>query len=200
MICMWRRSSGSANRGTRRSREKGCALRLEALEDRTLLAAGALDPRFGTGGKVVTEFFGPVESEGQAVALQPDGKIVLAGWASNRVVVARYLPDGGLDPGFGEGGQVRSTFFITTGYSPTAERAGAVDLAVQGDGRIVMAAIAQHYPTQQIVVSRYLANGQSDATFGSGGTQVINTADLHTLKAMDVQADGRVVLTGSLPG
>ncbi len=200
MIRIWRRSSGSANRDARRFRAKGCALRLEALEDRTLLAAGALDPTFGSGGRVITEFIGPVESEGQAVALQPDGKVVLAGKASNRVVVARYQADGSLDPGFGEGGQVRSTFFISTGFSPAGERAGAVGLVVQGDGRIVVAAIARHSPTQQIVVSRYLANGQSDATFGTGGTQVINTADLHTLKAVEVQADARIVLAGSLTG
>src|SRR5882762_6084938 len=77
------------------------------------LHAGDLDPTFGTGGKVVTDFGeGPVNAN--STAIQPDGKIIAAGstlptgpfGASDDFALARYNPDGNLDPSFGAGGKV----------------------------------------------------------------------------------------------
>src|SRR5262249_42661760 len=42
------------------------------------LNAGSLDPRFGAGGTVLTDFRVPIAADGRAVAVQPDGKIVVA--------------------------------------------------------------------------------------------------------------------------
>ncbi len=92
--------------------------RLEELEARTLLNAGDLDPTFGTGGKILKNLQGPIEAIASATAIQPDGKIVVAGTGYNNTAVqdlllARYNLDGSLDSGFGSGGKVNTEFFIT---------------------------------------------------------------------------------------
>ena len=61
---------------------------VESLEDRCLLAAGDLDPSFGVGGKVVTAFE-RVSASGQSMAIQSDGKIVVAGSSGEDFALAR---------------------------------------------------------------------------------------------------------------
>src|SRR5712692_58400 len=77
--------------------------RLEQLEERTLLNAGALDSAFGIGGKVTTHFGG--FDNGRELAIQPDGKIVVVGSEVVNGVsdfgLARYNSDGSLDSTFG---------------------------------------------------------------------------------------------------
>src|SRR5437868_3525494 len=108
--------------------------RLERLEDRRLLAAGDLDPTFGMASQVTTDFQGPADSSGQALAVQPDGKIVMVGgpeiFNARGWFLTRYNPDGSLDPTFGSGGLVSNTVGL---------RANAV--ALQTDGRIVAAGV-----------------------------------------------------------
>src|SRR5690606_32482408 len=72
---------------------------------------GRLDPAFGGDGQVVPEFGDFRESSHiYDAVLQPDGKIVAVGTVDvffgtgNRALVARFLPDGTLDPTFGDGG------------------------------------------------------------------------------------------------
>ena len=80
-----------------------------------LAAPGELDPSFGNGGTVITSFGGA--DVASAVAIQPDGKLVVAGRtniAGNTVfALARYDPNGGLDPAFGTGGLVTTDFGST---------------------------------------------------------------------------------------
>src|SRR5262249_7270880 len=97
------RNHGRRQLGGTRSRPERPAelLSVERLEDRLAPAAGALDLTFGTGGKVTTDFAGSIE-RGNAVALQPDGKIVVVGstdfgGSGSNFAVARYLADGTLD-------------------------------------------------------------------------------------------------------
>ena len=66
---------------------------------------GSLDPAFGEGGRLVSDLRG---RDGVAAAVQLDGKIVVAGSSGPHLALARYLPDGSLDPSFGEGGEVAS--------------------------------------------------------------------------------------------
>src|SRR6266542_1606848 len=96
-------------------------------------ADGSLDTSFGTGGKVTTDFgFGA--DVAWAVAVQPDGKIVAAGYASATgrylIALARYNADGSLDTSFGSGGRV------TTAISDRYDLAYA--MALQPDGKIVV--------------------------------------------------------------
>jgi uncharacterized delta-60 repeat protein len=97
---------------------------------------GGLDPDFGSAGKVVTNLAGA--SSASAAALQPDGRIVVAGTAGPsplddpalvpyRFLLARYLPDGTLDVTFGADGMVEIA-------SPDGGIEAAA-VAVQADGR-----------------------------------------------------------------
>src|SRR4051794_29629706 len=82
---------------------------LECLERRELLAAGDLDPNFGTAGRAGADFFGSGQlehpSRATEVALLADGKVLLAGWVGKdddrfRIGVERLNPDGTHDPTF----------------------------------------------------------------------------------------------------
>src|SRR5262245_32317146 len=98
--------------------------RLEPLEERYLLSAGDLDTDFGTGGRVLTTFPGGF-AEAASVAVQPDGKVVVAGVTltfntsdSEDFALVRYNADGSLDTSFGNAGRVRTDFF---GFSDTGK-------------------------------------------------------------------------------
>src|SRR5262249_21938347 len=75
---------------------------------------GSLDASFRNVGKVTTVFPNAVHSGAHAIVLQPDGKIVAAGWAYSpanaRFALARYNADGSPDAAFGAGGTVVTTF------------------------------------------------------------------------------------------
>jgi uncharacterized delta-60 repeat protein len=91
---------------------------------------GSLDPSFGDGGKAATDF--TTGDEGHAVVVQPDGKIVVAGQSLANYALARYRPDGSLDPSFGSGGKVLSS--IQGEQGPLG---GASALVLQPDGKLV---------------------------------------------------------------
>ncbi len=156
-------------------------------------ANGSLDTTFGTGGKVGTDLFGN-SSEASSVVLQPDGRIVVAGFANdgtaNRFALARYNTNGSLDTTFGTAGKVSTSFF---GFDDAAAA-----VALQPDGRIV--AVGHAYPgaaNDQFAVARYNADGSLDAGFGSGGkvtTDFFGANDLG--HAVLLQPDGKIVAAG----
>ncbi|MFI7635963.1 hypothetical protein [Nonomuraea sp. NPDC049400] len=90
---------------------------------------GTLDPGFGSGGKVTTDFASGGSDGANAVVLQADGKIVAAGRGVGTFALSRYDSDGSLDPGFGSGGKV------TTDFGTSA----ATAVALQADSKIVAA-------------------------------------------------------------
>ena len=124
-------------------------------------ASGTLDQNFGNGGRVTTDFSGNSDDIAEVVALQSDGKLILAGqtglYPSFNVAVARYNSTGQLDPSFGIGGKVSSNF---------ANRDEGYSLALQGDGRVVVAGIADPSGnTFDFMIARYLAaNPQGSRT------------------------------------
>src|SRR5262245_10034422 len=91
---------------------------LEMLEDRCLLSAGQLDTTFGSGGLVTTNFAKKSGDYSSAVAVQTDGKIIVAGEGAGLIKnqggwyfeLARYNPNGTLDTSFGSGGKVWTQF------------------------------------------------------------------------------------------
>ena len=132
-------------------------------------AADNLDPTFGSGGRVLTDF-GGFES-GNAVAVQPDGKLVVAGIAGDGdgasflgdICVVRYRPDGSLDTTFGAGGKVLLDF------GGTADSAS--DVRVLSDGKIVVVGTA-YFPgssRSDFALARFNADGSPDNTFGTNG-------------------------------
>ena len=94
-----------------------------------LASPGDSDPTFGAGGRVLTQF-GTSQDEGRAIAIQPDGKIVVAGFMDPGFglydfAIARYNPDGTLDTSFGGGGKVTVNFGFQTNGNPTVDIANA---------------------------------------------------------------------------
>lgn len=165
-------------------------------------ANGALDKRFGKNGKITTDFFRNVDVI-NALAIQPDGKIVVAGFAqlagtggTPRVVaVARYRSDGQPDTTFGNGGSV------TTSFGGNFAAASAV--MVQPDGKIVVAGTVDFNPDLptsglDFALARYNANGTLDGTFGKGGKVVFDFfGDFDQANAAVLQPDGKIIVVGS---
>lgn len=110
----------------------------------------ALDPSFGGGNGYVLTSFNGIDDEARGVAIQADGKIVAAGFTTTltdtEFAMARYLPDGTLDPSFGVGGKV------TTPFSGPS---GANAIAIQPDGKQVLAGFATIDGGNDFAVARY---------------------------------------------
>ena len=156
-------------------------------------ADGSLDTGFGTGGKVTTDFNGG-RDEAFAVAIQPNGKIVVAGHARNNtnwdLAVARYNADGSLDTGFGTGGKAPLIHF---GFGND----NAYAVAVQPDGKIVVAGAANHGTPSHFALARYNADGTLDTGFGTGGKVSTPVGDAGAgANAMELQANGKIVVAG----
>lgn len=159
-----------------------------------LLSDGSLDTTFGDEGRVTTDFDGRYD-EGLALALQPDGKIVVAGNDSGRgLLLARYTSNGALDQGFGSGGSV-----LTRLEGPSE----ATAVAIQPDGKIVAAGRTRDGAVYTYAVARYDAAGSLDPSFGRGGVVVTRLAPLPkvvsgTAVGAVLQADGKIVVGGTL--
>lgn len=143
------------------------------------LPDGSRDPSFGSGG-MVSGPSGVITS----VALQPDGKIVLAGSRNNDVLVVRLLADGSPDPAFGNAG------IVTTSVTALPDRAEA--LRLQPDNSITIA-------TQQFAVVRFLQDGSLDPSFGASGIASIDTSGLSASSSdLAIQPDGGIVVVGRI--
>ena len=152
-------------------------------------AGGVVDTTFGTSGLVTTDFGGSVD-RAFAMALQPDGKLVVVGDSDANFALARYNGDGSLDPGFGIGGKVLTTFGGT-------DQASAVVL--QPDGKIVVAGQTDTGTSIDFALARYMPDGSLDGAFGSGGrvtTNFIGTSD-DLGSAVAVQFDGKIIVGGA---
>lgn len=167
------------------------------------LAPGDLDPSFGTGGVSVPRL-GAGSAPGaqiKAVALQPDGKIVLAGSGSDgsghdAFLVARLDPNGQLDPTFGNGGELLVQ--LDSGPSPSSE---ATAVALQPDGKILVGGQSQ---TTAFVLARLTPNGSFDPSFAQDGklfdpqpSEGFYTP-LPATTAVAVQPDGQILIGGTL--
>ncbi len=190
--------------------EKGAAFALAQQKDKKIIAAGFvhtnkgddfalvrylpngnLDPSFNKSGKVQTHFhfFDGIN----AVAVQEDQKILVAGSAvvdNNQVMVlARYLPNGLLDRSFGKEGKLISTL--------KQIGAGAHAMALQKDGKIVLAGFSLNHFDFNFALLRFLPDGKPDLGFGDDGlvlTDYNQSSDL--AYAMVLQKDEKIVLGG----
>lgn len=157
---------------------------------------GSLDPSFGSGGRVATDFFGGTDI-GRAVVLQPDGKIIVAGsdyvGGSEPIDfgLVRYNPDGSVDTSFGVGGKVTTDFFQRNDFPMVA--------ALDSAGKILVAGGASFdSSTRSLAIARYNADGSLDPTFGTGGKVTVSFSGAVTIvNALAIQSDGRVLLVAS---
>jgi uncharacterized delta-60 repeat protein len=156
-----------------------------------LATAGDLDSSFSHDGRVTTTF--GWESFGDAVAIQPDGKIVVAAF-SRVFAVSRYNSDGTLDPTFSENGKVR----MRDGKRGSVH---AEDLALQPDGKIVVAGWDEENEgccDDRLAVFRYRANGRLDPTFGGDGRVFTNPSrGPDAVFALVVRPNGKIVAAGT---
>lgn len=147
-------------------------------------APSGLDTTFDTDGKATLAAFGGDRS---AMALQPDGKIVMVGGTFGGFILARFNADGSLDTGFGASGKV-----ATVAAPGVLEEALAV--ALQSDGKIVVVGRSN----LNFALARYNANGSLDATFGVGGRVV--TGVVGSAFAVAIQSDNKIVAGGRIDG
>jgi uncharacterized delta-60 repeat protein len=154
---------------------------------------GSADTSFNGDGRVTTDI-GTVD-EGLAVALQADNKIVVAGSSITAFVqsfaIARYNPNGSLDPTFNGDGV--ATTLIDEASAGTA-------VAVQADGKIVVAGLSLKGSSSSIAVVRYNANGSPDTSFDGDGVVVTSIGNDAVANAVAIQTDGRIVVAGSAGG
>ena len=116
---------------------------------------GAPDPSFGDGGKVTTDF-GTDSDYAASVGIDSGGRIVVGG-GGERFELARYQPDGTLDPSFGNDGKVTTDF---------GDRSRLNSIAIDAHNRIVAAGAA---PNDEFALARYKPNGRLDRSFSHNG-------------------------------
>ena len=154
---------------------------------------GSLDTEFGVLGRTVTDLGG---NDGvSALVVQPDGNLVAAGFSNSGGIpafaLARYRPDGSLDPGFGNGGIVRDVVGGIAAFSSSLVR--------QPDGKLVAAGAAGNLATigVDLALSRYNPDGSLDTSFGAGGHAFLPlpiTAD--AAFSLVIQLDNKLVAAG----
>jgi uncharacterized delta-60 repeat protein len=168
---------------------------------------GTLDTTFGTGGKVLTQTSPGANCNINDVALQADGKIVVAGTApgapggpsgSFQFCLARYNSDGTLDTTFGPNhtGIVQTVTGTATNSDNEAQA-----VVIQSDGKIVAGGDAQIGTYQAWALVRYNSDGSLDSAFGSGGivTQAIGSLTdnpIDSIEDIALQSDGKIVVAG----
>lgn len=171
-------------------------LLLAVLSTSALAQPGTLDATFGTGGVVLTQV-SAIGEQARAVAIQDDGKIVVAGYTQTGnfdIVVLRYLTNGDLDTTFATGG------IATLAFGTAADMVN--DMQIQADGKIVIVGQIQFVTAgdRSIALARYNTDGSLDNTFSGDG---MVTFDLPTPCVGDeygldliIRPDGRMVVTG----
>lgn len=166
---------------------------------------GSPDASFGTNGLVTTDLGGKAFDRGQSVAVQSDGKIILAGLAVNtggistpasgRFALVRYNVNGSLDSSFGDGGEETVLGSLTTH--------GVGAIAIQPDGKIVYAGDYKHGGDFDFITFRLQSNGLLDGSFGdargsgSAGYVVTGMGGDDEASALLIQPDGKIVVAGT---
>ena len=196
-------------------------LNWDRLEERTLLDAAGLDPSFGTGGNVVTNFpYHDAPTQATSMVIDAQGRAIVAGVVNDaqgneRVVLARYEPDGALDAGFGDGGVVYTSLLAGGGF----EGPEAAPIALDSSDRILVAGDYTWPPVYgpygfdvgrgpDFAVIRLKPDGTLDTSFGTGGEVTIDvgltdpTTGLPVpsedeASGITVQPDGKIVVSGT---
>jgi uncharacterized delta-60 repeat protein len=183
--------------------EGGAQSNVASLVLARFTSSGSFDRSFGSGGVVR----GPAipgsrdtNSLGRAVTVQPDGRLVVVGSATDPtgayadgLIVERYNSNGSLDASFGSGGVVTAL----TGQS----FGDGYAVALQPDGKIVAAGSATAAGSggiaPRVAVLRLNADGSLDASFGAGGIDVLDLGAYSYARAIALQPGGQIVIAGS---
>ncbi len=154
---------------------------------------GSPDASFATAGKLVTQLVAGHMMQSSAVAVQPDGKIVVAGTCTptGGLQVPCHLrlnANGQIDSAYGSAGSVVAT--VANNVSSTGD-----GIAVQSDGKIVVGGTCFDATTRGFCAWRYLATGAIDSAYGTAGNARVNiVANNFSVVAMVLQPDNSAVL------
>jgi len=178
-------------------------------------ATGSLDTSFGSAhtGVVTTDVLGGSYDRAYALTLQPDGKILVGGFASpntssvTSAALVRYNANGSLDSSFLQNGVTTAVADVDPDHLSVATARAVV---VQPDGMILMAgeggyAIPKADGTyfesgNMVLLMRFNADGAPDTAYGPSGTGMVMTSLGFNARtsAMDLDADGRAVVVGAM--
>ncbi|MEM7454635.1 MAG: LamG-like jellyroll fold domain-containing protein, partial [Planctomycetota bacterium] len=157
---------------------------------------GTLDTSFGAGSGSVTTAIGTGNDIGFDLAVQSDGKILVAGYSTTSdqdIAVTRYNVDGSLDVTFGGGDGI-----VTTPVGAGDDSGQSIVL--QADGKFVVAGFSDNGTDNDIVLARYNSDGTLDTGFGGGDGIVLTDfgSGDDAAYGISIQDDGKLVVTGSL--
>lgn len=160
--------------------------------------AGTIDKSFGNNGIVFTK----VGSSGfyeKAIAIQNDGKIILAGAGGNFIasdfVLVRYNTNGKLDISFGNNGEVITP--IAKNNNQSNENDFINSIAIQLDGKIIAVGKTDNGINDDFAIVRYNIDGTIDSTFNNNGIVITNFGTANSeAKSVAIQMDGKIVVTG----
>ena len=153
---------------------------------------GTLDNSFSSDG-IVTTAVGVDRCYAYSVAVQVDGKIVVAGFAAAATVnnydfaLVRYNSDGTLDNTFSSDGIVMTDFGSNYDY--------AYSVVVQADDKILVAGVATN--GADFALARYNSDGTLDNTFSSDGIQTTDLGARDYINSVVLQSDGKIVAAGN---
>lgn len=151
---------------------------------------GLPDSTFGNHGMVTTAI-GNGDDIGYALAIQPDGKILVAGYSANNMnndfALVRYNTDGVLDISFNSDGKVTTDFGNNDkGWS----------VVIQTDGKILVAGVAEIGPGNDFALARYDTAGLLDNTFDADGKVTTDFGNFDEGRSVTIQPDGKIVVAG----
>lgn len=152
------------------------------------LAAGKLDPTFGTGGSVTIN--PGTGTKTIDIAIQTDGKILVAGYfgpeSNTAIFVTRLNADGSLDSGYGSGG----TAVMSLPFSQQL-----TDIELQADGKLVAVGYTNPGPIDHLIL-RLNTDGSLDQTFNGTGFRTIDQFSVDVFNKLTIQPDGKIIAVG----
>jgi uncharacterized delta-60 repeat protein len=159
-------------------------------------AKGILDDSFGSPNGYKIQPIGSSNDDGQSLAIQSDGKILLGGSCSNGsnndFCIARFNSDGTLDTTFGSSGKVIQPI----GSSDDIGRS----LAIQPNGKILFGGYCQGVSNNDFCIARFNSNGTLDTSFGTSGKVIQHIGSYYDYcygQSLAIQSDGKILLGGN---
>ncbi|MDB6138314.1 MAG: Cadherin, partial [Verrucomicrobiaceae bacterium] len=160
-----------------------------------LLPDGSLDASFGSGGSVLLSF-SSTDLSGDAIALQSDGRVLVAGHSGQYLTLSRLTAAGVQDTSFAPGSTYTFSYYGNTAVSVKS-------VAVQADGSILLLSLMGYYWQPDARVLRLTTSGNLDYGFGNsggggGGVAFLPYSSYPRLPlGMEIQADGKILVTAT---
>lgn len=153
---------------------------------------GSLDPTFGFNGIMIASLGNNFMAINAYSVLQPDGKIIVGGTAdtayNKRPFVMRFNADGSRDFTFGGGATITK--------ATAAQRDTIYGIALQNDGKIVLAGVSWSVTSYRVLLLRYNSDGTIDNTFGTSGIKIITPNSGGEAHSVAIQDDQKIVVAG----